>query len=717
MYCWLAATTVVEGVGSPKPQTLVDDHGLPKDTPIDSSTSSVFTLEPYSLPRDMPSSSMATIAPCSPTEKRKAKPSGNQDMKKKNAKLANLQNFNKIFGSPNWPRFFLMHLDKQDDFLIDEILITHGHKITLNKVSSGLRLIEVHTEEASNMLSSWVGNPPENMKVSLHENLNHTYGTIIVPEDIESEGVDFLNWGPKILNNLKLHNVSASKVDTFYAKSRRPSGPQLRIAKISFDSHTLPTEVCLAGRILKVKPYSGRPRQCNKCWRFGHPRKYCRSNTIYCLKCSKAGHESFHCTLSKIQCVNCGGDHRATSKLCPHFVFNNKVYQFQQKKGFPRRAAINYLRRVGEISKITYASRLNNTSEEKTQQRHPISSPKPQRTNSRRKTKNDDVIESSQLESLLNENRYQTLEDYCIEEIPSSPQLEEKDKTAKRRLSVSPTNNSDSRKLKKKLDLASPFPSDSEEMLEEESFYDLPSLGTPRLDLIVPASQIEVHAPQSPSKPVEQIPQAVALEDKPKNMTDKNMVKSTNKPSVSKITSGSLSKLQDEINKTMPSKSKLSNLDNQKPKDRGSSSKTKLAHQRVLKHLSNCSCVECISGTLREHSNTCGCPTCFLDACKQLTNKDTAAYRTCINKFINFKKCPLNHPHDDSKICAEYLKKNRGNIMEKANALIASILNPTGNLQKQIPTVNAPNPFNSYSRKKENAASAINIQNLKSLTS
>ena len=91
---------------------------------------------------------------------------------------------------------------------------------------------------------------------------------------------------------------------------------------------------------------------------------------------------------------------------------------------------------------------------------------------------NDDVVESSRLESLLNGNKYQALEDYCIEEIPNSPQHDEKDKLAKRRWSTSFSNNSNGRKLKKKLDLHSSFPSDPEDMLEEESYCELPSLQT-----------------------------------------------------------------------------------------------------------------------------------------------------------------------------------------------------------------------------------------------
>ena len=106
--------------------------------------------------------------------------------------------YEEIFGPSCWPRFFNINLKKNYDFTLDELLLESGHQITLNKQRSGLRLVEVHTKSASDTLINWTINPPENMEVGINENLNHTYGTVVIPDDIECEGVDYLDWGPKI---------------------------------------------------------------------------------------------------------------------------------------------------------------------------------------------------------------------------------------------------------------------------------------------------------------------------------------------------------------------------------------------------------------------------------------------------------------------------------------------------------------------------------------
>ena len=117
----------------------------------------------------------------------------------------------------------------------------------MNKLNDGRRLIEVQTEEASILLSRWISEPPDDVQVDAHQYLNYTYGTIIVPDDIECDNEDFLNWSPIILKKLKLRNILAVKVNTFYARNRRIGGPELRIAKIAFESHELPQEVNVAG--------------------------------------------------------------------------------------------------------------------------------------------------------------------------------------------------------------------------------------------------------------------------------------------------------------------------------------------------------------------------------------------------------------------------------------------------------------------------------------
>ena len=291
-------------------------------------------------------------------------------------------------------------------------------------MGDGLRLIEVHNKNASDTLKEWITNPPHNMAVTKNPNLNQVHGTIVVPEDIECEGLDFQYWGPKIQRNLELRNIPVENVTTFYAKNRRTNGPDLKIAKISFGSHELPKDIQLAGHNLEVRPYTSRPRQCNKCWRYGHPTKYCRSDSAYCVKCSQDGHNDADCP-NDIKCVNCGGSHQANSKNCTHYENNDKIYKFQQKRGFPRRAAIRHLKKANEIPKITYASHLRKTDASHLRKAGSVVTTSP-----------TGMPTPAPEQMLLSPNRFQSLSDEC-EQAPEEP--EQILRKGKRGLPTSPT--------------------------------------------------------------------------------------------------------------------------------------------------------------------------------------------------------------------------------------------------------------------------------------
>ena len=420
---------------SPPPKmTIVDGQGENKDRNLENAKetlcigSQIATLHPYIAGNASPKA-----------QKKKTQKSGfNKSFNQKKAENAIYEG---IFGPSCWPRFFNVNLHKNDDFLLDELLLENGHYTTVNKQRNGLRLVEAHTRSASEMLTEWTTNPPEDMEIVINENLNHSYGTVIIPDDIECEGVDFLNWGPKIKKNLNLRNISVGNVTTFFAKNRKTNGPSLKIAKIAFDSHETPKEIHIAGHILEVRPYINKPRQCGKCWRFGHPAKYCRNESIYCLKCGQPGHDISKCNNNITHCANCGESHQANARSCPHFVFNNKVFQFQQKRGFPRKAAIQYLKRTGEVKNISYASHLraNNAATTQVDNNNIISKETPLKVNTtvqRISHMEDKII------NLLDSptNRFLRLEDECSQTSDDMQTDSERPQShSKRSLPVSPS--------------------------------------------------------------------------------------------------------------------------------------------------------------------------------------------------------------------------------------------------------------------------------------
>ena len=205
----------------------------------------------------------------------------------------------------------------------------------------------------------------------------------------------------------------------------------------------MPKEVYVAGHVLEVRPYTNKPRQCSRCWKFGHPAKYCKNEFKYCQKCGQSKHELSECNSTITQCVNCGEKHHTTAKSCPHFVFNNKVFQFQQKRGFPRRAAIQHLKRTGEINTVTYASRLkiNNIASAQMNSSSTLSSQTPMMNNINRKASQKE--KETNISVVSSANLFQFLEDECsgVMEEDVQTDLESPHVNPKRRLPVSPTAN------------------------------------------------------------------------------------------------------------------------------------------------------------------------------------------------------------------------------------------------------------------------------------
>lgn len=70
-----------------------------------------------------------------------------------------------------------------------------------------------------------------------------------------------------------------------------------------------------------VEEFKSKPRViiCNRCQRFGHIQRLCRSKTIKCGKCSSMDHESRDCTSNKLKCAHCGRAHATGHKDCVEF--------------------------------------------------------------------------------------------------------------------------------------------------------------------------------------------------------------------------------------------------------------------------------------------------------------------------------------------------------------------------------------------------------------
>ncbi|KYN28601.1 Nucleic-acid-binding protein from mobile element jockey [Trachymyrmex cornetzi] len=72
---------------------------------------------------------------------------------------------------------------------------------------------------------------------------------------------------------------------------------------------------------LRVRPYIQSVRQCYNCYKFGHIKQFCKSNTV-CINCGREAHglcEAESC------CRNCGGTHRSTFRQCSVLEKNRSI--------------------------------------------------------------------------------------------------------------------------------------------------------------------------------------------------------------------------------------------------------------------------------------------------------------------------------------------------------------------------------------------------------
>ena len=126
--------------------------------------------------------------------------------------------------------------------------------------------------------------------------------------------------------------------------------------------------------------------------------------------------------------------------------------------------------------------------------------------------------------------------------------------------------------------------------------------------------------------------------------------------------------------------------------------------------------VEEISNSVSKHPVSCGCSECFIFSCRKLP-RNPNSYRTFIDSFIANNKCPLQHPHDGT-LCAEYLKGKRENITTALKSFLDNFgQEPSKTFPRNIGTIikSSTSSAASFSKIKNSANSAVNVQNLKSL--
>ncbi|XP_054011812.1 uncharacterized protein LOC128894229 isoform X2 [Hylaeus anthracinus] len=99
---------------------------------------------------------------------------------------------------------------------------------------------------------------------------------------------------------------------------------------VKFAGCSLPTKLIVMGEVgLNITPFVRNIRQCYNCLKFGHIKKWCRSNTKRYFNCGDA----FHGECSKeARYINCEEGHGALNRDCPYAVLEKAITKLMAYK-------------------------------------------------------------------------------------------------------------------------------------------------------------------------------------------------------------------------------------------------------------------------------------------------------------------------------------------------------------------------------------------------
>lgn len=352
-----------------------------------------------------------------PTKSKKAKKNQNQRHQQEKVTMEDM------FGirSESWTKYFILNIAGNLDN-VEVATELHRHlpdKFQCSRRRDGSILIDAKTKRNADKIQEMKRLRNCEVRTSRDLQMNSSRGTILVPKRELKDNEDLAD---KILDNLKVQNLPVSKVHVFKKTSRNKR--ELLCACITFESRSLPDEVEIGFEILKVKEDIPRPRQCRKCWKFGHATEHCRG-TACCPICGSEDHSLETCTHSgensyKGHCPNCDQDgHTAFSKQCALYRREVEVLATMYKHGITKDKARRFVVESGLFSGVSYARKTALQSDPPrspptTRDNQPKQQPKPHQQD-QRKPKQSPEHPATESQATASNDPYQEVEQQLSE--------------------------------------------------------------------------------------------------------------------------------------------------------------------------------------------------------------------------------------------------------------------------------------------------------------
>ena len=274
----------------------------------DTSTTNVATLDPYTFP-DLDQS-------------KKDQSGISLKGKSGNSRKGNMiQIFPGKYEIVSYNKFLLLRFDDLtrpvNPFKANkEIINICGNSPKIRPQGDGSLVIEVSSPDESERLLKVTKVHGHKVSCIPHPTYNQSRGVIYAPEllTIDTE---------EIQSELKEQNVV--KVVRIMKKVENGHIP-LPTLILTFNSYRLLNIIKAGWLTFKVKPCIPSPLRCFHCQVFGHSIQKCKKKLsqepAVCVNCGKAAHGECKDTPS---CINCGGEHSASSKSCPRFIYEKEV--------------------------------------------------------------------------------------------------------------------------------------------------------------------------------------------------------------------------------------------------------------------------------------------------------------------------------------------------------------------------------------------------------
>ena len=242
-----------------------------------------------------------------------------------------LIHFDTLFGSDSWSRFLVFKTETEITAAkLENLLLSKcpTRELSFRSVNRKEWLVETTTRIQSETFQSLDSLNGIKVTVQRHDKLNSIEGTVILPHNNDFDGLP----DEKILlESLKLRYPNVENIKVYEIPSKRQTGNKLRVARIKFEGHILPSNIKIEGQKRELLPYIPKPLQCKNCSKYGHTESKCR-NPAACAFCGSEKHKTtWDCGIQK--CLNCGQDHHARSKICPFYIYNTELKLLVSRTG------------------------------------------------------------------------------------------------------------------------------------------------------------------------------------------------------------------------------------------------------------------------------------------------------------------------------------------------------------------------------------------------